>query len=69
MLKWWYEYRFQRSKGCTVRLSLWRAFRYQPPPAIYLSNPAAERERARQAFRDHSGGQRGHPRRDAGDAT
>jgi hypothetical protein len=34
MLKWWYEYRYQRTKGHTVRTSLWRAFHYQPPPTI-----------------------------------
>lgn len=32
--KWWSEYRFQRTKGHGVRVSLWRAFRYEPPPAI-----------------------------------
>jgi hypothetical protein len=31
--KWWSEYRFQRTKGHGVRVSLWRAFRYEPPPA------------------------------------
>lgn len=41
MLKWWYEYRYQRTKGCTMRLSLWRAFHYQPPPAINYQPPPA----------------------------
>jgi len=30
---WWLEYRYQRTKGHGVRVSLWRAFRYEPPPA------------------------------------